>query len=301
MHGGERFKGMSQMHFWKYQGTGNDFVLIEALEGRPEWMTGDCVKAVCDRNFGIGADGILLVEKGEAAPHFMRILNADGSEAEMCGNGIRCVARHLHECMGIRGDEIPVDTSAGVKNCRLRFDDDGCITGVAVGLGAPVLDRERIPMAGTGDIIDLNVSALGRDFTGHGVGMGNPHFIIFEGLDMELSERYGAVLSTSPMFPNHANIEFARQLEEDHYDIRVYERGCGLTLACGTGAGATAVAAALTGRSKKGKPIRMDLPGGTLYLTVETDMSDVVLEGPAVLVFEGDFDPASGVGCPVSG
>ena len=277
------------MHFWKYQGTGNDFVLVEAPTGRPDWMTPDAVTAVCDRHFGIGADGILLVEKGSDVSHFMRILNADGSEAEMCGNGIRCVAKHLREHMGIEADSIPIETLGGIKPCTLRTDGAGVVTGVAVGLGAPILERDRIPVAGSGEVLDLRVSALGRDFIGNAVGMGNPHFVIFEGLDREAARRYGSVLSTSPLFPNQANIEFAQELGKQHFDVKVFERGVGLTLACGTGAGATAVAAVLTGRATAEVPIQMDLPGGILHLTVARDHSEVILEGPAVLVFEGDL------------
>jgi len=278
------------MRFWKYHGTGNDFILMEAAAGRPRWLTGEAVRALCDRHFGVGADGILLVEGDADAGWFMRILNADGSEAEMCGNGLRCVARHLRECREVAEETLPIDTAAGVKPCRIRSDAEGRVASVAVGLGAPILDRGTIPLAGTGDIQDIRVSALGRDFLGTAVSMGNPHFVIFEGLDRESAHRYGSVLSTSPLFPRQANIEFAEERGPDHYAIRVYERGVGLTLACGTGAGAVAVAAVLTGRSRAGDPLRMDLPGGTLTLTVATDQSDVVLEGPAVRVFEGRFD-----------
>lgn len=290
------------MRFFKYHGTGNDFVVVEAPDGRPEWARPDGVRLVCDRRFGVGADGVLLIERGSAAPHFMRVLNADGSEAEMCGNGIRCVARHLCERMGVGiggGDRVgqtdilvPIETLAGVKACRVRVDASGQVRSVAVSLGAPILDRSRIPLAGAGDPLNLRVSALGREFTGHGVGMGNPHFVIFEGLDRAEAERYGAALSTAPLFPNQANVEFARPAGPQRFEARVYERGCGLTMACGTGAGATAVAAVLTGLAEAGRPIAITLPGGTLTLTVAEDLSDVVLEGPAVRVFEGEMDLA---------
>lgn len=288
------------MRFFKYHGTGNDFVVVEAPDGRPDWATPEGVRLVCDRRFGVGADGLLLIERGSAAPHFMRVLNADGSEAEMCGNGIRCVARHLRERMGVGAADqggagqtdvlIPIETLAGVKTCRVRVDGAGAVTSVAVSLGAPILDRPSIPLAGAGDPLNLRVSALGREFTGHGVGMGNPHFVIFEGLDRDEAERYGAALSGAPLFPNQANVEFARPSGPHRFEVRVYERGCGLTMACGTGAGATAVAAVLTGLAEAGRPVAVTLPGGTLTLTVATDLSDVLLEGPAVRVFEGEMD-----------
>ena len=277
------------MHFWKYEGTGNDFAVVEALDGRPDWATPEAVRRICDRHFGVGADGVLLVERGTAAPWFMRVLNADGSEAEICGNGIRCVAKHVRERLGAAGDVIPIETLAGVKPCRVRLGAGGEVASVAVGLGAPVLERARIPMAGPGDALDVGASALGRTFVGHGVNMGNPHFVVFEPLDAEAAGRYGAVLSTSPLFPSQANVEFAEAIGPQHFRVVVYERGCGLTMACGSGAAATAVAAVLTRRAEPGRPVRVDLPGGPLTLTVAPDLSDVVLEGPAVRVFEGDL------------
>lgn len=275
------------VRFHKYQGTGNDFVVLEALDGRPAWLDRDAVVRICDRHFGVGADGVLLVERGVESPWFMRVLNADGSEAEMCGNGIRCVARHVREILGDDAGVLRIETPAGVKPCAIRLGPDGLVSSVAVGLGAPILERWRIPIAGGGDNLDVGVSALGRHFTGHGVSMGNPHFVIFEGVDAEDAGRFGSMLSTSPMFPMQANIEFAEPVGRQHFRVAVYERGCGLTRACGTGAGATAVAAVLTGRAAAGAPIRVDLPGGPLDLTVAPDLSDVVLEGPAVRVFRG--------------
>lgn len=278
------------MTFFKYHGTGNDFVVVESPEGRPTWASPETVRLVCDRRFGVGADGVLAIEPGIQAPFFMRIFNADGSEAEMCGNGIRCVARHLRERMGVTQDVMPIETRAGVKMCQVFRDTAGAVTSVAVSLGAPILERPAIPLAGTGDPLSVRVSALGREFTGHGVGMGNPHFVIFEGLDREEAARYGAALSTAPLFPNQANIEFARPIGPQRFEVCVYERGCGLTMACGTGAGATAVAAVLNGLAVAGQPIQIHLPGGVLTLTVSLDLSDVTLEGPAVRVFEGRMD-----------
>ncbi|HOU54804.1 MAG TPA: diaminopimelate epimerase [Myxococcota bacterium] len=276
--------------FWKYHGTGNDFVVLEALDGRPPWLTPETAARICDRHFGVGADGVLLVERGTRAPWFMRVINADGSEAEMCGNGIRCVARHLHDCLGVTGDEIAIETLAGVKPCRVFLDDQGQVRTVRVGLGRPTLDPDAIPMATTGRVV--TVEALGRTFEGHGVGMGNPHLVIFQGMTVSEAEAFGAVLSEHPAFPRKTNVEFVEPLGPGHFRVVVRERGCGVTLACGTGAGATAVAAVGTGRARPGEPLQMDLPGGTLTLTVAEDLSEVFLQGPAVRVFQGRFDPA---------
>jgi diaminopimelate epimerase len=281
------------MEFWKYQGTGNDFVVLNALEGRPEWLTGQKVRAVCDRHFGVGADGILLVERGRLAPWFMRVLNADGSEAEMCGNGIRCVARYLVERLGVDASDIPIETLAGIKPCLVTRDAGGNFSSVSVGLGGPILDPAGIPVAAEGATLDLRVMALDREFAGTAVGMGNPHFVIFTDVDEADAARFGSVLTSNPLFPRQANIEFAHEMGDHHFRVIVFERGVGLTLACGTGAGATGVAAVLTGRASIGRTIRIDLPGGPLGITVTEGMTDVILEGDATPVFSGDLDPAA--------
>lgn len=277
------------MEFWKYQGTGNDFVVVEALDGRPAWLDASRVASICDRHFGVGADGILLLERGSAADWFMRVLNADGSEAEMCGNGIRCIARHLADRFGLPGPVVPIETRAGVKPCRLHRDGSGAVTAVTVSLGAPILDPARIPIAADGHL-DVPVTVAGRTFVGQAVSMGNPHFVIFEGMDADDAALWGARLTAAPQFPRQANIEFTAARGPAHFQVVVFERGVGLTLACGTGAGAVGVAAVVTGRAPAGAPIRVDLPGGPLNITVLPDLSDVLLEGPATAVFRGVLD-----------
>jgi diaminopimelate epimerase len=279
-----------RMKFFKYHGTGNDFLVVDARQGRPEGLDASAVQLICDRHFGVGGDGILLVEAGDLAPWFMRVLNSDGSEAEMCGNGIRCVARFISDHLGHAGDEIPIQTPAGIRMCSLTRDGDGQITSVSVSMGAPILDRKLIPMTGSGTATDASVCAKGREFQGLGVNMGNPHFVIFEYLDSTDGGIFGATLTSDPVFPAGANIEFAGKISDRHFKITVFERGCGLTMACGTGASATVVAAVLTGRAPAGVPVQVDLPGGPLFITVATDMSDVILKGPAAEVFQGQID-----------
>ncbi len=281
------------MKFRKYHGTGNDFLVVDALSGRPRGLDPSTVKKVCDRHFGVGGDGILLVERSPIAPWFMRVLNSDGTEAEMCGNGIRCVARFISDYMGHVGDTIPIDTPGGVKTCRLNREDNGLVRSVAVSMGAPRMDRPTIPMTGSGPTDSVEAFAHGRRFIGTGVNMGNPHFVVFEYLDAPQAEHFGSVLSGDSLFPEGANIEFAEQTGDNAFRLTVYERGCGLTLACGTGASATAVAAIRSGMAKVGVPIRIDLPGGQLEITVAPDMSDVILCGPAVEVFSGEIDLSS--------
>jgi len=280
---------IAAMEFWKYQGTGNDFVVVDAPDGRPAWLDTDTVIAICDRHFGIGADGILLVERGREADWFMRVLNADGSEAEMCGNGIRCVARHLCDHHGLRDPVLPIETGAGVKPCRVHRDAAGAVSSVTVSLGAPILEPSRIPIASDRHR-DVEATVAGRTFVGQAVSMGNPHFVIFEGMDSGNAAIWGARLTAAPLFPRQANIEFTATLGPSHLQVVVFERGVGLTLACGTGAGAVGVAAVVTGRAPAGEPIRVDLPGGPLNITVLPDLSDVLLEGPATTVFRGVLD-----------
>ena len=275
--------------FHKYHGIGNDFILIEAPKGHPAWMTARVVTAWCDRHTGIGADGVLLIEPGQSAPFFMRVLNADGSEAEMCGNGIRCVAMHLHDRMGVTKEAIPIETLAGVKTCRLTTDAAGQVESVSVSLGRPLMSRSDVPMTGEGTTLRVPVIAGGRAFVGTGIGMGNPHFVVFDSVTEEEAARFGAVISALPLFPRQTNVEFVCPVGENHFRVIVYERGCGLTLACGTGAAATATAALLEGRAVSGRPILVDLPGGTLRLDVATDLSDVVLTGQATYVFSGNI------------
>lgn len=281
------------MIFFKYHGTGNDFLIVDARQGRPAGLAPAAARLVCDRHFGVGGDGILLVETGTLAPWFMRVVNSDGSEAEMCGNGIRCVAKFIADHLGVTDNVIDIQTPGGVKRCRLTKGADGLVVSVAVSMGAPKFDRVLIPMDGTGPSNGVGVAAHGRGFVGNGVNMGNPHFVIFEYLDTAQADHFGSVLSRAPLFPAGTNVEFAKKVGTDHLALTVYERGCGLTLACGTGACATAVAAVNDGLVAAGRPVRIDLPGGPLEITVAPDLSDVTLDGPAVEVFQGEIDIAA--------
>lgn len=279
-----------EIAFFKYHGIGNDFIVIEGNPGRPSWLTAARVKFWCDRHQGIGADGVLVIEAGTLAPHFMRILNADGSEAEMCGNGIRCVARHLRDQMGITSERLRIETPAGVKECRFVPASNGGPDEVCVSLGHPLLQREQVPVAGEGDTLRIPVEVAGQCLTGTAVGMGNPHFVVFgeaPGPSLEEARRIGQALSEHPLFPRRTNVEFAHPSGDNRFGVTVFERGAGLTLACGTGAAATAVAAVREGRADPSRSIRIDLAGGSLQLDVDASLREVVLTGPAVEVFRG--------------
>ena len=273
------------MRFWKYHGLGNDFVLFENLDNATP-MDSDFVIEVCDRRFGVGADGILYVMESDKADYGMRIMNADGTEAEMCGNGIRCMAKHLFDRGLVLNDHMTIDTLSGVMSIDIYNENEQTI--VDVDMGAPELDCERIPMACNGEFLDSLIPLAVGDLMGSAVSMGNPHFITFDDLSDEEVDELGPFLESHPLFPKKTNVEFATERGGRLY-VRVYERGAGWTLACGTGACATVVAAALRGMVPYDTPIEVILPGGMLRITVETGLRSVKMSGPAEIVYEGSL------------
>jgi diaminopimelate epimerase len=287
--------------FTKVQGLGNDFVVVDLRPGRPAAGATpsperpELVRAICDRHFGVGADGVLAILPTGNGDARMRVLNADGSEAEMCGNGIRCVAKVLYESdPALRKDALKIDTGAGVLECAITAPG-GAVEAVAVEMGRPRFSRDEIPLSpgGTGRAVRTPIETGGRTFPFTGVSMGNPHAVIF--VDdpaanlRELAERHGPALETAAVFPHRTNVEFAR-VRDGEIDLVVWERGCGITLACGTGACATVAAAALEERLAPGREIAVHLPGGTLFITVASDFSGVRMRGPATTVFTSELD-----------
>jgi diaminopimelate epimerase len=272
------------MRFWKYQGIGNDFILLDGTDGSlridPEW----CRRA-CDRHYGIGADGVLYVMPGESTDITMRIINADGSEAEMCGNGIRCVAKHAFDFGIVKKESFTVHTLAGDLAADVSVKD-GKAVAVKIDMGAPVLDGRSVPVDADGRFIDEPFEAGGVSFRGNAVSMGNPHFIIFSDLDDAAVDRLGPILERHPFFPRRTNVEFCKVIDGKIH-IRVYERGAAWTLACGTGACASTVAAALNGLVPFDEPVDVRLPGGWLRITADSGLRRVLMEGPAEMVFEG--------------
>ncbi|HEY1558960.1 MAG TPA: diaminopimelate epimerase [Kofleriaceae bacterium] len=279
------------MRFAKYHGLGNDFLVVDLRDARPDDAAAvqepGVVRALCDRQFGVGGDGVLAILPSEYADARMRVLNSDGSEAEMCGNGIRCVATELHERGGLAKREIAIATGAGRLVCELR---DG---GVTVSMGAPRFSRGEIPMAGPADerCIEHPIPGIGAVTC---VSMGNPHAVMFVDSSDELrarAESIGPVVERHAWFPQRTNVEIAHVRAPQHIDLVVWERGCGITLACGTGACATVVAAALTGRCELGPSIQVRLPGGELSIQVLPDFGNVRMFGPVAHVFDGELDP----------
>lgn len=260
--------------FSKYEGLGNDFIVIDAPS---EELIGVVeARRFCDRHFGIGGDGVLLVlpPSSAGARARMVVLNADGTRPEMCGNGLRCVALHLARSEGARGVSYVIDTDAGSLLAEIEREGDQGWVRVGMGRGRPE-GEHRV-------VIDDREIVLAR------VSMGNPHAITFdEPLEPEHADRLGPLVSASSA--GGTNVELARISGEGKIDLLVWERGVGRTLACGTGAAATCVAAVRTGRARFGMPIEVGLPGGRLEITVQADTLDVSLRGPARRVFSGSI------------
>lgn len=287
------------MRFAKYQGLGNDFLVVD-LRSAPADLAAtvqdpDHVVAVCDRQFGVGGDGVLAILPSTIADARMRVLNSDGSEAEMCGNGIRCVAKELFDRLGLAKPSIAIETGAGVLVCKIDAVA-GKARSVTVEMGAPRLSRSEIPMAGPDgercieqplELADQPPRAVTA------VSMGNPHAVTFVSSRDEawqLAKGVGPTVEHHAWFPRRTNVEYAHVKSRGEIDLVVWERGCGITLACGTGACATTVAAVLTGKADEGAPVRVNLPGGTLEITVLPGFSNVLMKGPAEHVFDGELD-----------
>ncbi|EKP93748.1 diaminopimelate epimerase [Thermaerobacter subterraneus] len=282
----------------KMHGLGNNYLFLDGLAEPvpPDDDLPALARAVSDRNFGIGSDGLILVlpPRDPGARFRMRIFNADGSEGEMCGNGIRCLARLVYDRGYTRETEFVVETGAGPIRPRLHLDGHR-VTGVTVDMGVPRLERGMIPMAGPAGEqaveVPLEVEAGGERsvFTVTALSMGNPHCVVFvDDLEAVDLERLGPAFEHHPAFPQRVNTHFTRVLNPERVRVRVWERGSGPTLACGTGACAVAVAGALTGRT--GRRVTVELPGGSLEVEWAGD-GHVYMTGPAAYIGDVVYDP----------
>lgn len=275
------------MRFYKYHGTGNDFIVLGAM-AKGVFLSPQEVEMLCRRHTGIGADGIIFACTSHVADAAMRIFNADGSEAEMCGNGIRCLAKYLFEIMGIERDEMYIETGGGTKRLRLTAAE-GVVAEVEVDMGLPELVARDLPApddpSRPGEVtITL---AGGEEYKAFCLSMGNPHCVLFV-VDAEAAPvgRTGPLIERHELFPNRTNVEFAQVLDEHRILLRVWERGVGETQACGTGACAAAVAVLHSGRCTA--PIEVRLRGGCLKIDLD-EHGHVHMTGPAVEVFHGEL------------
>jgi diaminopimelate epimerase len=271
------------VEFVKAHGTGNDFVVVEDLTDRYR-ITPQLVRAVCDRHFGVGADGLIRIAPGGETPFFMDYRNADGSLAEMCGNGVRVVGKYLGD-RGLVGPTLDLETRAGVKHLELHADDRGGIDQVTVDMGPPVLEDD-----------DRKLEVDGRVVTATCLSMGNPHAVIFvEDVEAAPVTTLGPLLERHAAFPEGTNVEFVQVVDDGVVRQRTWERGVGETLACGTGACAVAVASQLRGLA--GRPLLVELRGGPLELDW-TPGGTVRMTGPAREVAHGTIAPDLLAGLP---
>lgn len=269
-------------------GTGNDYVYVNLFQETVENPEKLAVK-LSDRHFGIGSDGLILIAPSEVADCRMIMYNADGSEGAMCGNGIRCVAKYAYEHGIVQSPQITVETKSGIKSLELTVED-GCVTYVQVNMGQAVLKPEEIPVKADGtQFVVQTISVDGRAYEVTCVSMGNPHCVIFtEGIDELDLERLGPKFENHDLFPDRINTEFVEVIDEHTLRMRVWERGSGETISCGTGTCAVTVAAVLNGYCKQGEEIEVQIRGGKLYDTYREN-GEVFMRGPATAVFDGEI------------
>jgi len=242
-----------------------------------------------DRHFGVGSDGLILILPSRVADVRMRMFNADGSEGQMCGNGIRCVAKYAFEHGRSKANPMRIETAAGVKTVELVIDAAGRVTAATVDMGPPILDPAKIPVkVPQKQVIDVPIRTAQHAYPMTCVSMGNPHAVIFvpDAAAVPL-EQVGPEIERHPLFPERVNVHFVQVRSPQEVTMRTWERGSGATLACGTGASAVCVAGALTGRT--GRKITAHLPGGDLELHWRQDNDRVYMTGPAVEVFQGEW------------
>ncbi|MEE1196868.1 MAG: diaminopimelate epimerase [Lachnospiraceae bacterium] len=276
------------MKFTKMHGIGNDYVYVNCFEETVK-NPGEVAKFVSDRHFGIGSDGLILIKPSETADFEMEMYNADGSQGAMCGNGIRCVAKYVYDYGLTDKTKFSISTKGGIKYPELTVEN-GKVSMVKVNMGAPELTPAKIPViSGKNQVVNEPIEVDGVTYYMTAVSMGNPHTVIFiddvKGLDIE---KIGPEFENHACFPDRVNTEFCRIIDEETVEMRVWERGSGETLACGTGACATAVACILNGYTKD--KVTVKLLGGDLEIFWDREANLVYMNGPAATVFNGEID-----------
>ena len=274
------------MKFTKLHGCGNDYVYVNLFEETIE-NPAELSIEISDRHFGIGSDGLITIGPSEVADFRMRIYNADGSEAEMCGNGIRCVAKYVYDHKLTDKTEITVESGAGIKTLKL-FVEDGKVAQVRVDMGEPILTPDLIPVVADGEkVIDEEIEVCGKIWKMTCVSMGNPHAVVFvDDVDNFELEKYGPHFENHPRFPKRTNTEFVKVISRNEASMRVWERGSAETWACGTGTCATAMACILNGLTDN--KVLVHLRGGDLTIEYDEETNHVFMTGPATEVFNGE-------------
>lgn len=280
---------MDRLKFTKMHGAGNDYIYINCFEETVKDPEKLAIK-VSDRHFGIGSDGLILISPSDKADFKMNIYNADGSEGMMCGNGIRCVSKYVYDNGMTDKDEISVETRSGVKLIKMNVEN-GKVVSARVNMGEPILEAEKIPTKFDGEnVVRQKLTIDGKEYEVTCVSMGNPHCIVYvddvKNIDLE---KIGPKFENNEMFPERINTEFVHVVSDTELDMRVWERGSGETLACGTGSCAVTVASVLCGYCKRNTEIKINLLGGTLT-DIWTDGGDVYMTGPAATVCTGEIE-----------
>ena len=281
------------MKFTKMHGIGNDYVYVNCFEESVK-NPAEVSKFVSDRHFGIGSDGLILISPSAIADFRMNIYNADGSQAEMCGNGIRCVAKYVYDYGLTDKTEISVETLAGIKYLRLQVEN-GKVASVEVNMGAPILEPKEIPVAvEESPVVNVPVEVKGKIYHMTCVSMGNPHAIIFMNnvKDLDIAA-IGPYFENHTVFPKRTNTEFVEVLDRNTVNMGVWERGSDETLACGTGACATTVACILNDKTEN--EVTVHLLGGDLKIRWDREANQVYMTGPATVVFDGEITLPDGI------
>ena len=279
------------MKFTKMQGCGNDYVYINgaaeqiAMDKKP-----DVVRFLSDRHFGVGGDGAIFINPHPDADFEMEMYNADGTRSEMCGNGIRCVAKYVYDKGLTKNKNISIISAGKIKYLELTTDDSDKVVQVKVNMGEPILEPAQIPVVAEGDSsVNIPITVQGKDYVMTCVSMGNPHAVLFvdDVKNLEL-EKIGPDFENHAKFPRRTNTEFVQIVDDEHVKMRVWERGTGETLACGTGCCATAVACVLNGLTKD--KVEVEVLGGKIQIEWDRESNLVYMTGPATTVFEGEIN-----------
>lgn len=276
------------MDFVKMHGLGNDFVFIEDKTGQDKDYTA-LARAMCNRHTGIGADGLIVIVDSRVADVRMRIINSDGSEAEMCGNGIRCFAKYVYDSGIIEKKQFTVETPAGIMEPEITVGADNKAALITINMGRPSFNRSEIPMEGTdGRVLNEDLCVDGENWKITSLLMGVPHTVTYvDDVDSVDIEKIGPLFEKHEAFPKHTNINFAQQMDDRTVKVRTWERGAGATLACGTGSCSVAIASFLNGRT--GREVDIQLPLGTLHIEYREEDGNVYMTGPAAVSFTGTW------------